>query len=215
MDGGRGVLDCSCLPGSIFSPNSWRQDPEQAPRHWHHPHPSRQQIPYRAEPSAWGAGPPGSSKPSWEDLSFPSPPGVGERRDPGAADMPRLHLQPRAPSLQHCGGREPAAASPRRRDLGQASQAQGSAPPRSGCGTWVWLKRMWGSTRRSFEGGCWGGRKPGGLGHGSDCVHVLTCTCVCVCVCRFWEPCPGGASLGGQAVTGHGRCQPGDEGSAP
>lgn len=84
-----------------------------------------------------------------------------------------------------------------------------------GCGTWVWLKRMWGSTRRSFEGGCWGGRKPGGLGHGSDCVHVLTCTCVCVCVCRFWEPCPGGASLGGQAVTGHGRCQPGDEGSAP
>lgn len=86
-----------------------------------------------------------------------------------------------------------------------------------GCGTWVWLKRMWGSTRRSFEGGCWGGRKPGGLGHGSDCVHVLTCTCVCVrvCVCRFWEPCPGGVSLGGQAVTGHGRCQPGDEGSAP
>lgn len=134
LDGGRGVLDCSCLPGSIFSPNSWRQDPEQAPRHWHHPHPSRQQIPYRAEPSAWGAGPPSSRKPSWEDLSFPSPPGVGERRDPGAADMPRLHLQPRAPSLQHCGGREPAAASPRRWDLGQASQAQGSAPPRS----WLW-----------------------------------------------------------------------------
>lgn len=46
-DGGRGVLDYSCILGSIFSPNSWRQDPERAPWHWHHSHPSRQEIPYR------------------------------------------------------------------------------------------------------------------------------------------------------------------------
>lgn len=40
---------CWTVP-AYQDPNSWRQDPEQAPQHWHHPHPSRQEIPHRAEP---------------------------------------------------------------------------------------------------------------------------------------------------------------------
>lgn len=39
--------------------------------------------------------------------------------------------------------------------FGSAQPGTGICSSCSSCGMRVWLKRMWGSTRRSFEGGCW------------------------------------------------------------
>lgn len=58
---------------------------------------------------------------------------------PGTADAPRLHLQLRASSFQHCGGRE--ASSNTHSGMWVMAARQGSAPPCAG--TWVGLKRMW------------------------------------------------------------------------